>query len=594
MNFENMSKEELIEYINNLNEEHSGKYGLVWDAEKVPEQVVVDCNKLIPVLKEEENKKIDNGGEDNILIEGDNFHSLEVLNYTHHESIDIIYIDPPYNTGKKDFIYNDKFVDEEDGYRHSKWLNFMYKRLKIARNLLKNDGVIFISIDDNEFAQLKLLCDKVFGEKNFISMLSIENNPKGRKNSKFISISNEYCMIYAKNKTDSYFIENVPKSDKDLSIDENGNYVQNGGRRVLVGENSFNNEVDDFESEKNYTVYYNGEFNDIIIKQEKSVDDKDETLIEKKYNRYYSYNNNMLVQNTYSKTKFLELFYSNCLDIKENKIYEKNYTTTIRLKSMVVNRKYDAIINNEKIKNYEIDVKTTSAGTLLKNIFNTKDTIFDNPKNVGLLKLLISLKNNKNAIVLDFFAGSGTTAQSVVELNNEDDGHRKFILCTNNENNICEEVTYQRIKTVITGKRKNNSEYSGGLPGSLKYFKTEFVENNSTRDQIYFDLTEKCVPMLCVKESTFDLVEKTDSYVIYKDKNSTNYTCIYYDILHNNYDEFIEKIKYIENKKALYIFSLNNRVEEYELEGITNYKVEAIPQKIYDLYRKLVKLSKEN
>lgn len=594
MNFENMSKEELIEYINNLNEEHSGKYGLVWDAEKVPEQVVVDCNKLIPVLKEEESKKIDNGGEDNILIEGDNFHSLSVLNYTHHESIDIIYIDPPYNTGKKDFIYNDKFVDEEDGYRHSKWLNFMYKRLKIARNLLKNDGVIFISIDDNEFAQLKLLCDKVFGEKNFISMLSIENNPKGRKNSKFISISNEYCMIYAKNKTDSYFIENVPKSDKDLSIDENGNYVQNGGRRVLVGENSFNNEVDDFESEKNYTVYYNGEFNDIIIKQEKSVDDKDETLIEKKYNRYYSYNNNMLVQNTYSKTKFLELFYSNCLDIKENKIYEKNYTTTIRLKSMVVNRKYDAIINNEKIKNYEIDVKTTSAGTLLKNIFNTKDTIFDNPKNVGLLKLLISLKNNKNAIVLDFFAGSGTTAQSVVELNNEDDGHRKFILCTNNENNICEEVTYQRIKTVITGKRKDNSEYSGGLPGSLKYFKTEFVENNSTRDQIYFDLTEKCVPMLCVKESTFDLVEKTDSYVIYKDKNSTNYTCIYYDILHNNYDEFIEKIKYIENKKALYIFSLNNRVEEYELEGINNYKVEAIPQKIYDLYRKLVKLSKEN
>lgn len=594
MNFENMSKEELIEYINNLNEEHSGKYGLVWDAEKVPEQVVVDCNKLIPVLKEEENKKIDNGGEDNILIEGDNFHSLEVLNYTHHESIDIIYIDPPYNTGKKDFIYNDKFVDEEDGYRHSKWLNFMYKRLKIARNLLKNDGVIFISIDDNEFAQLKLLCDKVFGEKNFISMLSIENNPKGRKNSKFISISNEYCMIYAKNKTDSYFIENVPKSDKDLSIDENGNYVQNGGRRVLVGENSFNNEVDDFESEKNYTVYYNGEFNDIIIKQEKSVDDKDETLIEKKYNRYYSYNNNMLVQNTYSKTKFLELFYSNCLDIKENKIYEKNYTTTIRLKSMVVNRKYDAIINNEKIKNYEIDVKTTSAGTLLKNIFNTKDTIFDNPKNVGLLKLLISLKNNKNAIVLDFFAGSGTTAQSVVELNNEDDGHRKFILCTNNENNICEEVTYQRIKTVITGKRKDNSEYSGGLPGSLKYFKTEFVENNSTRDQIYFDLTEKCVPMLCVKESTFDLVEKTDSYVIYKDKNNTNYTCIYYDILHNHYDEFIEKIKHIDNKKALYIFSLNNRVEEYELKGISNYKVEAIPQKIYDLYRKLVKLSKEN
>ena len=150
MNFENMSKEELIEYINNLNEEQSGKYGLVWDAEKVLEQVVVDCNKLIPVLKEEENKKIDNGGEDNILIEGDNFHSLSVLNYTHKESIDVIYIDPPYNTGNKDFMYNDSFVDVEDGYRHSKWLNFMSKRLKLARNLLKDDGIICISIDDNE------------------------------------------------------------------------------------------------------------------------------------------------------------------------------------------------------------------------------------------------------------------------------------------------------------------------------------------------------------------------------------------------------------------------------------------------------------
>ena len=185
MNFEEMSKEELIEYIKNINETNNGKYGLLWDKEKEPEKIIEECNKNIPILKEIENKKIENEGENNILIEGDNFHALDALNYTHEEAIDIIYIDPPYNTGKNDFIYNDKFIDEEDGYRHSKWLNFMYKRLKIARNLLKKDGVIFISIDDNEFAQLKLLCDKVFGEKNFISMLSVENNPKGRKNSKF-------------------------------------------------------------------------------------------------------------------------------------------------------------------------------------------------------------------------------------------------------------------------------------------------------------------------------------------------------------------------------------------------------------------------
>jgi adenine-specific DNA-methyltransferase len=191
------------EYINNLNEEHSGKYGLVWDAEKVPEQVVVDCNKLIPVLKEEENKKIDNGGEDNILIEGDNFHSLSVLNYTHKESIDVIYIDPPYNTGNKDFMYNDSFVDVEDGYRHSKWLNYMTKRLKLARNLLKDDGIICISIDDNEQSQLKLLCDKIFGENNYINTISIKSKSSagasGGGEDKKLKKNIEYVLIYAKN-----------------------------------------------------------------------------------------------------------------------------------------------------------------------------------------------------------------------------------------------------------------------------------------------------------------------------------------------------------------------------------------------------------
>ena len=168
MNFEKMSKEDLINYIKNINETNNGKYGLIWDKEKEPEKIVEECNKFIPILKEDESKILENSGENNILIEGDNFHALSVLNYTHREAIDIIYIDPPYNTGKEDFIYNDRYVDENDGYRHSKWLNFMQKRLKIARDLLKKEGFILISIDDNEYAQLKLLCDNIFGEKKFI------------------------------------------------------------------------------------------------------------------------------------------------------------------------------------------------------------------------------------------------------------------------------------------------------------------------------------------------------------------------------------------------------------------------------------------
>ena len=129
MNFEEMTKEQLVEYIKNLNEEQNGKYGLVWDKEREPEQIVEECDKYIPILSEVKGKAIINDGEDNLLLQGDNFHSLSVLNFTHKERIDVIYIDPPYNTGNKDFMYNDKFVDPEDGYRHSKWLNFMEKRL---------------------------------------------------------------------------------------------------------------------------------------------------------------------------------------------------------------------------------------------------------------------------------------------------------------------------------------------------------------------------------------------------------------------------------------------------------------------------------
>lgn len=594
MKFETMSKEELIEYIKNLNEDQNGKYGLVWDKEKEPEQIVTECDKYIPILSENKERNIDNGGIDNLLIEGDNFHSLSVLNYTHKEAIDIIYIDPPYNTGKKDFIYNDKFVDLEDGYRHSKWLNFMEKRLKLARQLLKETGILFISIDDNEFAQLKLLCDKVFGESNFVSMLSIENNPKGRKNSNFVSISNEYCLIYAKDKTSAYFVENIPKMKEDLTQDEDGNFVHNGGRRILVGEQSFNNPVTNFKSEKHYTVYYRKEDNSIEFKKESSLDEIDEKLIKDGYERYCSHNSNNFVLNTYSQNRLNELFKAGALDFKNNKIYEKNFSTTIRIKSMVVNRKYDAVVNNSIVKNYQIDVKTTSAGGELKNIFGVSSTPFDNPKNVGLLKLLISLIDNKNAIILDFFAGSGTTAQAVMELNEEDNGQRKFILCTNNENNICEDITYPRCRTVITGKRKDGSKYSNGKKASLKYFKTEFVDYTGTKDQLYYDLTEKCIPMLCVKGATFNKITTNKEYAIYSNKEKSKYTCVYFDIFGSKYDDFINKVKEIKEEKMLYIFTLGDYIDKDTLKGIENYTVEPIPYKIVELYKKIVKMSKED
>lgn len=465
----NISDKETLDNLT-LIENEMFKYGLVW--EQHFEKFDKDIQSNILSFEELKNREIvyDDNHKYNFLIEGDNLQSLYLLEKTHKDKIDIIYIDPPYNTGKRNFVYTDNYEDNNDLYKHSKWLSFISRRLEIAKKLLKDSGVIFISIDDNELAQLKLLCDEIFAEENYVAILSIENNPKGRKNSNFISVSNEYCLIYAKNKSSIYFKENIPKNINDLTKDEKGKYVHNSGKRVLVGENKFNANVRNFNSDKHYSVYYNSDNNDMIVKKESIIEEIDKQLIDKGYERYYSYNEKGFVLNTYSTNKIIELFNKGALDFKNHKIYEKNFSTTTRLKSLVTNKEYTAVINNEE-KHFCLDVKTTSANKELNNILGTNKVVFNNPKNVSLIKLLLTLIDNKNAIILDFFAGSATTGQAVLELNKEDGGNREFILCTDNENNICEDITYQRLKTVITGIRKDNSKYSSGIKTNLKYYR---------------------------------------------------------------------------------------------------------------------------
>lgn len=194
---EDYSKEDLISIIKSIKKQK--KFGLVW--EDKPEKVATDCKEKLPVLNEDASKAISKapGQPINIIIEGDNYHSLSALNYTHAGKIDIIYIDPPYNTGNKDFAFNDKFIDKEDSFRHSKWLSFMEKRLKLSKNLLSDNGIILISINDEELATLKLLCDHVFGEDNFVeNFIWVKNS--GGSLSKTTLTRHEYVLCYAKNK----------------------------------------------------------------------------------------------------------------------------------------------------------------------------------------------------------------------------------------------------------------------------------------------------------------------------------------------------------------------------------------------------------
>ena len=175
------------------------KYGLVW--EDKPENVEERLREELPVLTEVKERAIiskDPEAPNHILIEGDNLESLTALTYTHAGKIDVIYIDPPYNTGNKDFIYNDSYVDKEDAFRHSKWLSFMSKRLVIAKKLLSDQGVIFVSIDDNEQANLKLICDEIFLRTNFIGCIPRLTSPQRFAQEKNINISHDYVLVYRK------------------------------------------------------------------------------------------------------------------------------------------------------------------------------------------------------------------------------------------------------------------------------------------------------------------------------------------------------------------------------------------------------------
>ena len=410
-------------------------------------EVLRPINKTLRPVKED---SVDWDNTQNLYIEGDNLEVLKLLQKSYLGKVKMIYIDPPYNTGK-DFVYHDdssRSQEEEDlaagnidelgnryrkntdsnGRFHSDWCSSFYTRLAVSRSLLRKDGVIFISIDEHELQNVLKIGEEVFGSCNYIGTLSVENNPKGRKNSSYISVSSEYCVIFAKEKDSAYFIENVPKKSSDMTLDENGRYVHNSGKRVLVGENSFNEVVTDPASDKNYSVYFKKDTYELSIVKE-LFGEVNTALLNKGFKKYYSYYDGKLVENTYTSSKFEQLFLEKGLEFSNDKVYEKNFSDTIRIKSMLINREYEAIVNGNK-QMFSMELTTTGAGTYLKELFNTTDCPFSAPKNVGFLRMLISLFpiTEEEFIVMDFYSGSSTTADAVMQLNVKDNGNRKFIM----------------------------------------------------------------------------------------------------------------------------------------------------------------------
>ncbi len=270
IDYSKYSKEELT--AESIELKKRKKYGLVWDEERDPEKVVQDCKRQLPVLKEVKTKTIQNDSNKptHLLIEGDNYHTLSVLNYTPQNALDVIYIDPPFNTGSRSWKYNNAYVDREDSYRHSKFISFMANRLRLTKPLLKKDGIIIVAIDDYEINTILFLLNDIFQERNRLGSITVVHNPRGRNDDKFFATSHEYMLVYAKD-ADSAVAGNFKLSENDKGKynleDDISRY--NLTSFIRTGNNS------DRETRPNlfYPIYYSKENDFLSLEKEKGVEE---------------------------------------------------------------------------------------------------------------------------------------------------------------------------------------------------------------------------------------------------------------------------------------------------------------------------------
>lgn len=532
------SREQLLAEISRLKK--SKKYGLVWE-HKV-EDVIQNFETWQPYLEEVAEKRIENAPDEptNLIIEGDNFEALSVLNYTHAGKVDVIYIDPPYNTGNKDFIYNDNYVDSEDAFRHSKWLSFMEPRLKLAKSLLKDDGVILISIDDNEQASLRMLCDEIF-ENSLESMLiwKTKTAAKGVPPTNMIVTNHDYILMYGSGK----FRFNGEKRD-----DSQFSNPDNDPRGVWKADN-----MKSTTSTKFFTIT--------------------DPRTGNQFTKNWAFSEESI-------KKMIEddriIWPSNKKGTPRQKRFKSEYTNeTMPLRTLIG------------------EWQSETATNKLKDIFNTNKLNFNNPKPVELIKFLIEQSSQQDAVVLDFFAGSGTTGQAVLELSKEDGGHRQFILCTNNgdkgpdSTKIAEEITYPRVKTVITGARQDGSKYSDGIPANLRYYKIDHREKKQSLDANRQDFAYYIDDIIQVKENAFKQIVTEEDYSLYAAKDKYVATVTEPFAL----EEIVKRIAEINTDKLplkLYVFSYSRDAFEENFDVDFDIEFAAMPEGLLKTYANIV------
>ena len=556
-----MNKYELAKKINELegltNDEKSElikllrsqkKYGLVWeDKPEDAEQRMVNEQPVLVEVPERAILSDDAEAPNHILIEGDNLEALTALSYTHTGKIDVIYIDPPYNTGNKDFSYNDTFIDRENGYRHSMWLSFMDKRLEISKNLLSSRGTIFISIDDNELSQLKLLCDEIFGERNFIAC-PVRRRRKSQANlSKNISTIHEYVLIYRKNIEHEL---NKVEANLDLDSFKNPDNDPRGPYTTMPCTN------------RGGTKY--------------SVVTPTGNVIEDEWR--------------FKKQTYDQLFEDNRI------VFPRGGKGKPRYKLFLSEKQRGGVIPNSWWDELE---SNQEGAALLKQILG--EDAFSNPKPVGLITFIEKLSTLKDSTILDFFAGSGTTLHATMQLNAEDGGHRRCILATNNENGICENVTYERNRRVIQGYITPKGEKVPGLTrNNLRYYKTKFVPRDKSPKNLR-NLMALSTDMLCIHNDTYsekpfagkNINNKIARY--FESNDGTKRMLVIYraEAIQALVELMKEEFKNAESKEngklMVYVFSPNGYAYDDEFEDVADYvSLCAMPDAVQNAYRRVL------